>query len=129
MALGIEVSPGVFIVPDRNIGRNANILARQYKVNGFEFRGRSGLNPVKETFSVTFKNRSKADIDQLVAFFQEREGTIAFSFTVPASGGGEETLQVVCEDFTQTYVTENTASSCSAKFRKVNVPTFDGVVT
>jgi phage-related protein len=131
MALGIdlETSPPTFINPDRNLSRKATINARQLKVKGYEQRASYGINPVVEKFTVTFKNRTKQDIDTLASFLQNREGTIAFSFTVPSSGGGEETLQVVCESFTQSFVTEDNGYSCTANLRKVNVPTFNGVVT
>lgn len=130
MTLGVhlDTSPVTYVNPDRNISRKANIMARQVKIQNYEQRGRAGINPIKEMFSVNFKNRSKETIDTLTAFFQAREGTIAFSFTVPSSGGGEETIQVVCEKFTQTYFTEQYGYSCSATFRKVNVPTFNGVI-
>lgn len=129
MTLGVhlDTSPVTYVNPDRNISRKADIMARQTKIQNYEQRGRAGLNPIKEMFTVNFKNRLKETIDDLTAFFQVREGTIAFSFTVPA-GAGEETIQVVCESFTQTYFTEQYGYSCSAIFRKVNVPTFNGVI-
>ena len=111
MTLGVhlDTSPVTYVNPDRNISRRANIMARQTKIQNYEQRGRAGLNPIKEMFTVNFKNRLKETIDNLTAFFQVREGTIAFSFTIP-------------------YFTEQYGYSCSATFRKVNVPTFNGVI-
>ena len=130
MALGIdlETSPPTFIVPDRSLSRNSKISARQKVINNFEQRGSSGINPIKETFEATFNKRTRAEIDTLVTFLDSKKGSLSFSFTIPASGGGEETLKVVCEKFSQTYITEGKGASCKASFRKVNIPTFDGVI-
>jgi len=131
MALGIdlETSPPTFINPDKNVSRKIEINARQYKVKGFELRAKAGLNPITEKLTLNFNNRSRQEIDILTSFLQEREGTIAFSLTLPSAGAGEETIQVVCEDFTQSYFTENSAYSCTVNLRKINVPTFNGAVT
>jgi len=131
MTLGIdlETSPPTFINPDRNVGRQTKFEARQFKVGSFEQRGRAGINPVQDLLTVTFKNRTKETIDTLTSFFQEREGTTSFSLTLPSSSGGEETIQVVCIDFSQSFVTEENGYSCTANLRKINIPTFNGVVT
>lgn len=131
MTLGIdlETSPPIFINPDRNVGRNTTLSARQFKVGSFEQRGRAGINPVKDTITVTFKNRTKETIDTLTAFFQSKEGTTPLYITLPSSSGGEETIPVVCVDFTQSFVTAENGYTCTANLRKVNIPTFNGVVT
>ena len=82
-----------------------------------------GINSLKETFSVAFTNRPKAEIDDIVAFFDNKKGTTAFNYTIPDSnqGGGERTVKVVCEDYTQAYVYDD-FYSCNATFRRVYEP-------
>ena len=84
------------------------------------------INTIKETFSVSFNNRPKAEIDDIIAFFDNKNGTsplngsTAFAYTIPDSnqGGGERTIQVVCESYSQTYSYDD-FYSCSATFRRV----------
>jgi phage-related protein len=46
--------------------------------DGYEQRAPDGLNPDLVTWSFTFEHRSKADVDEMNAFFQERGGVLPF---------------------------------------------------
>ena len=66
------------------------------------------------------QNRPKAEIDDIVAFFDNKAGVTAFNYTYPDSnaGGGERTIKVVCETYNQNY-SNNDFYSCTAIFRRV----------
>ena len=112
------------IIPDRGLNRSTK--PRTHLTNfgdGYEQRLVSGINPLKEDFKVDFKNRARAEIDDIVGFFESKKGVTNFSFTFPDTNsvGNEETVKVVCEDWSISF--ENAeASSVSAKFRRVYDP-------
>ena len=121
MAIGFLDLNNVSRVPYRTLSQayKPNILKIQFG-DGYEQRVQEGINNIQHTFSVSFNNRPKADIDDITAFFINKGGTTAFNFTYPDSnvGGGEKTVKVVCEDFNQTYSYDD-FYSCSATFRRV----------
>ena len=124
MAIGFQDLTGTNRVPDRTMS-NA-IKPRVLKVqfgDGYEQRIQDGINNLKQEFSVTFNNRPKAEIDDIVAFLNNKAGTTAFNFTYPDSnaGGGETTIKVVCEDWSQRYSYDDFYSA-SMKFRRVYEP-------
>ena len=124
MAVGFQDLTGTNRVPDRTMS-NA-IQPRVLKVqfgDGYEQRIQDGINNLKQQFSVTFNNRPKAEIDDIVAFLNNKAGTTAFNFTYPDSnaGGGETTIKVVCEDWSQRYSYDEFYSA-SMKFRRVYEP-------
>ena len=84
MAVGFQDLTGTNRVPDRTMS-NA-IQPRVLKVqfgDGYEQRIQDGINNLKQEFSVTFNNRPKAEIDDIVAFLNNKAGTTAFNFTYP----------------------------------------------
>ena len=121
MALGFLDLNNVSRIPDRTFTQayKPNVLKIQFG-DGYEQRIQEGINNIIHTFSVSFNNRPKADIDDIVAFFINKGGTTAFNFTYPDSnvGGGEKTVKVVCEDFSQSYSYDD-FYSCTATFRRV----------
>ena len=121
MAVGFLDLNNVSRVPDRTFNQTykPKVLKIQFG-DGYEQRIQEGINNITHTFSVSFNNRPKADIDDIIAFFINKGGTTAFSFTYPDSnvGGGEKTVKVVCEDFNQTYSYDD-FYSCTASFRRV----------
>ena len=124
MAVGFQDLTGTNRVPDRTMS-NA-IKPRVLKVqfgDGYEQRIQDGINNLKQEFSETFNNRPKAEIDDIVAFLNNKAGTTAFNFTYPDSnaGGGETTIKVVCEDWSQRYSYDDFYSA-SMKFRRVYEP-------
>ena len=121
MAIGFLDLNGVSRVPDRSFTQayKPNVLKIQFG-DGYEQRIQEGINNIKQTFSVAFNNRPKADIDDIIALFVNKGGTSPFNFTYPDSnaGGGETTVKVVCEEFNQAYAYDG-FYSCTATFRRV----------
>ena len=124
MAVGFQDLTGTNRVPDRTMSNaiKPRILKVQFG-DGYEQRIQDGINNLGQEFSVTFNNRPKAEIDDIVAFLNNKAGTTAFNFTYPDSnaGGGETTIKVVCEDWSQRYSYDDFYSA-SMKFRRVYEP-------
>lgn len=109
------------IVPDKGLGRQSQPRVRVAKFgDGYEQRIADGINPIQETFNVTFNNRTEAEIDDITGYFASLGGVTAFDFTVPdANGsGGETTIKVVCDSYNQMYAQDGYPSA-SATFRRV----------
>lgn len=121
MAIGFTDLNSVQRIPDRTLTRNnkPRVLKIQFG-DGYEQRLQDGINNINQTFSVAFSNRPKADIDDIMAFFDNKGGTTAFSFTYPDTNavGAERTVKVVCEDYSQSYSYDD-FYSCNATFRRV----------
>lgn len=122
MALGINVGGATgFANPDKNLRKTTK--PRVLKVSfgdGYEQRIQDGINNLNETYAISFNNRPKQEIDDIVDFLDTKAGVTAFNFTIPDPDGvgGETTIKVVCEDYNQTYF-NNDINSCSATFRRV----------
>ena len=88
--------------------------------DGYEQRIANGINSLDQTFTLNFKTRPKAEIDDIIAFFVSRKGVTAFNYIVSDrnAGGGETTYKVVCDKWTKTYAYDNFYSA-TANFRKV----------
>jgi|TARA_R110000744_G_scaffold98835_2_gene191058 phage-related protein len=120
MAIGFTV--GVTVrTPDKMLARTTN---PQVKVasfgDGYEQRLPDGINTLKESYSVSFSTQPKADIDDIVAFFDTNKGVVPFNFTIPDTnaGGGEKTIKVVCPTWNQVY-DYGDYYSCTATFKRV----------
>ena len=124
MAVGFQDLTGTNRVPDRTMSNT--IKPRVLKVqfgDGYEQRIQDGINNLNQEFAVAFNNRPKAEVDDIVAFLNNKAGTTAFNFTYPDSnaGGGETTIKVVCEDWSQRYSYDDFYSA-NMKFRRVYEP-------
>jgi phage-related protein len=53
--------------------------------DGYTQRALKGLNPLDETFNLTFTNRPKEEIEFLIEFFETKAGVDAFGFSPPGS--------------------------------------------
>ena len=124
MAIGFQDLGSVQRTPDKNFTKKVEptVLRIQFG-DGYEQRIAEGINSLKEIFNVAFTNRPKAEIDDIIAFFDNKKGTTAFNYTIPDTnaGGNERTVKVVCEDYTQTYVYDD-FYSCNATLRRVYEP-------
>ena len=127
MAIGFTTSVafgGKAIRPDKSLSRSSKPKIHLATFgDGYEQRLADGINSVKETFSVSFATRPKADIDDIVGYLDSLKGVTAFSFTIPDSNGSEAsgtetTIKVVCDGFDITY-DYGDFYSASAKFRRV----------
>ena len=85
--------------------------------DGYEQRVANGINNLQQTMSVTFNTRPKAEIDDLVAFFESLGGVSKFQMTIDDSNGNE-TIKVVCKRWTQSWDYDN-FYSLSATFERV----------
>ena len=135
MALGFNTTSSygsLTILPDRGMTRNAKQKTRVIKFgDGYEQRSTKGINNTEETYNVSFKNRTKQDIDNIAGFLNSLNGVTAFNFTVPdnatteettgvldSSTDNEKTIKVVCDTFNQNY--NNTGHyNLTATFRRV----------
>ena len=135
MALGFNTTSAygsLTILPDRGMTRNAKQKTRVIKFgDGYEQRSTKGINNTEETYNVSFKNRTKQDIDNIAGFLNSLNGVTAFNFTVPdnatteettgvldSSIDNEKTIKVVCDTFNQSY--NNTGHyNLTATFRRV----------
>ena len=74
MALGFQDLGSVQSTPDKSFSKKVKptILKVQFG-DGYEQRVSEGLNPLKETFSINFDNRPKAEIDDIVSSMKSDE--------------------------------------------------------
>ena len=127
--LGFEIVSGSdnWYRPDRSFTRSSKPRIHIAKFgDGYEQRLVDGINSIEESFSIGFESRDRQEIDDIVAFFETKQGAIAFDFYIPdANGdiGGKKIkkVKVVCDNFNITYDTL-TNHSCSATFRRVYEP-------
>jgi phage-related protein len=116
MALGFTTSASFgsrAILPDKGIGRHSTprVLVAKFG-DGYEQRLVDGINSVDEVFSVTFNNRTAAEIDDITGYFASLKGATSFTYTIPDSTqtsnvapdtAGERRLKVVCQIYSQSY--------------------------
>jgi len=88
--------------------------------DGYEQRLADGINNLEQELSVSFSTRPKAEIDDLIAFFESLGGVTKFRFDIEDSNAGSstETIKCVCSDWQQTWAYDN-FYSLTAKFRRV----------
>ena len=85
--------------------------------DGFEQRIADGINNLQQTMSVSFSTRPKAEIDDLVAFFESLGGVTKFRMTIDDTNGAE-TIKVVCSEWEQKWEYDD-YYTLDAKFRRV----------
>ena len=119
--IGFIYTGTTYATPDKTMTRQSNpkVLLATFG-DGYEQRAVSGINNLKEQYSVSFNNRPKAEIDDIVSFFNAKEGVTAFSFTVPDtnSPNSEFTIKAVVDTFSVSY-NNNDFYSCTATIRRV----------
>ena len=124
MAIGFTDLTSTNRIPDRALSQSTKPRVQLAKFgDGYEQRLSTGINPLEETYDVSFVNRARAEADDIIAFFESKKGATNFSFTIPDtnSGGNEKVIKVVCDTWSLTY--ENAeGSSISATFRRVYEP-------
>ena len=114
MALGIMQNDGSNITgfssavqPDKQLSRKntPRVHLAQFG-DGYEQRLQDGINSLKQEISVSFQTRPKAEIDDLVAFFESLGGVNKFEMTIDDSNGNE-TIKVLCQQWSQTWAFDN----------------------
>lgn len=122
MAIGFNVGGTLgTVVPDKGL-----TLSNKPKIHlstfgdGYEHRIADGINTLVQSFSLSFTTRPKAEIDDIVDFFESKEAITAFDYTISDtnSGGNERTIKVVCDSWNQTWAYDN-FYSLTANFRRV----------
>ena len=96
---------------------NAPVIHSITYGDGFEQRIANGINNLQQTMAVTFNTRPKAEIDDIVAFFESLGGVSKFQMTIDDTNGAE-TIKVVCKTWNQTWDYDN-FYSLSATFERV----------
>lgn len=124
MALGFTTSPAFgsrTISPDKGLTRNSTpkVLVAKFG-DGYEQRLPNGINSIDETFSATFNNRTKEEIDDITGYLASLKGATSFTYVIPdTNGSGNETsIKVVCENYSQVY-NYGDFYSAMATFRRV----------
>ena len=135
MALGFTTSSAfgsLTVLPDKGMTRKAVPQVRRVNFgDGYEQRTTYGINSVKEEYNVSFKNRTRGEIENIAGFLKSLKGVTSFVFTVPDHASTEETtgvldssidneksIRVVCDSFSENYQYED-FYSLTAKFRRV----------
>jgi phage-related protein len=107
MAIGFSVGGSLgTVVPDKGLSRsNEPIVIKSQFGDGYQLRVANGINNLKQSISVSFATRPKADIDDIVEFFELKAGVTAFTYVLADSNGGssEESIKVLCSTWDQTW--------------------------
>ena len=74
--------------------------------DGYTQRITDGINNLQQTMQVSFSTRPKAEIDDLVAFFESLGGVNKFEMTIDDTNGAE-TIKVLCQQWSQTWAFDN----------------------
>ena len=128
MAYGIMQNDGSNITgfssavqPDKQLSRKntPRVHLAQFG-DGYEQRLRDGINSLGQEIQVSFQTRPKAEIDDLVAFFESLAGATKFRFDLADSNAGSstETIKVVCFEWEQRWVYDD-YYTLDASFRRV----------
>lgn len=122
MAIGFNVGGTLgTVVPDKGITvTNTPRVHTATFGDGYEHRIADGINNLQQSFSVSFATRPKADIDDIVAFFELKNAITAFDYTFADTNesGNEQTIKVVCSSWNQTWAYDD-YYSLTATFRRV----------
>jgi len=125
MAIGFQISgtniTTATIRPDNDLARSTKPLVRVVKFgDGYEQRGKKGINSLQETYNVQLKNREKSAADDIITFFDNKGGVTSFDFTVPDenSTNSERTIKVVCDNYSIKYG-NGTYYTIGATFRRI----------
>ena len=128
MAFGIFKADGGNITgfsapvqPDKGLSRSntPRVLLANFG-DGYEQRLADGINILDQSMSISFSTRPKAEIDDLVAFFESLKGVDRFKFSLEDSneGSSTETIFCICPSWNQTWAFEN-FYTLTATFRRV----------
>ena len=109
------------VQPDKGFARSntPRVLLANFG-DGYEQRLADGINVLDQTMTLSFTTRPKAEIDDLVAFFESLGGVSTFKFNIEDSneGSSTETLNCICSQWNQTWAYDN-FYSLTATIRRV----------
>ena len=108
MTIGFIYTGSTYATPDKQLSKASNprVLTAKFG-DGYEQRAVDGINNLNETYTLTFKTRPKADIDDIVAFLNSKQNVTKFTLTLPDTNNttrsGERDVKVVSETYTTNY--------------------------
>ena len=108
MTIGFIYTGSTYATPDKQLTKASTprVLTAKFG-DGYEQRAVDGINNLAETFTLTFKTRPKADIDDIVAFLDSKQNVTKFTLTLPDTNNttrsGERDVKVVAETYTTNY--------------------------
>ena len=113
MTIGIKQTNGTLVAtPDKSMSKSSapRVLTAKFG-DGYEQRIADGINSLNETYSLSFKTRAKADIDDIVLFLDSQKNVSKFLLTIPDTNNttrtGEKDVKVVATNYSVTYDYEN----------------------
>ena len=109
------------VQPDKGFGRSTNMRIHLAQFgDGYETRLADGINNKNQTLSVAFSTRPKAEIDDLVAFFESLGGVTKFRFDLEDSNetSSTESIFCICDTWNQTWAFDD-FYTLTATFRRV----------
>jgi len=115
------------IRPDNDLTRSLKPKVRIAKFgDGYEQRGKPGVNHIEEKYKITMKNREKSVADDIVKFFDDKGGVSSFDFTYPdanssvndSDGSPVSTIKVVCDTWSVQYA-YGSHYNVNANFRRI----------
>ena len=112
MAIGFIYTGTTYATPDKSMTKSSTPRMRTAKFgDGYEQRIVDGINNLEESYSLSFKTRLKADIDDIVAFLDTKAGVTKFTLTLPDTNNttrtGERDVKVVSTNYSVTYDYDN----------------------
>ena len=108
MTIGFIYTGSTYATPDKQLTKKVQprVLTARFG-DGYEQRIADGINVLNETYTLTFKTRPKADIDDIVAFLDTKQNVTKFTLTLPDTNNttrsGERDVKVVSTDYSVNY--------------------------
>ena len=108
MTIGFIYTGSTYATPDKQLTKASTprVLTAKFG-DGYEQRAVDGINNLAETYTLTFKTRPKADIDDIVAFLDSKQNVTKFTLTLPDTNNttrtGERDVKVVAEQYSTVY--------------------------
>jgi len=112
MTIGFIYTGSTYATPDKQLTKQINprVLTAKFG-DGYEQRIVDGINNLNEEYSLSFKTRTKEEIDDIVAFLDTKAGVTKFTLTLPDSNNttrtGERDVKVVSTDYSVNYEYDN----------------------
>lgn len=112
MTIGFIYTGVTYAIPDKSMTKTSTPRALVASFgDGYEQRIADGINTLNETYSLSFANRLKADIDDIVTFLDLKKGVSSFTLTLPDTNNttrtGERDVKVVTTNYSLTYSYDN----------------------
>ena len=108
MTIGFIYTGSTYATPDKQLTKSSSprILTAKFG-DGYEQRIADGINVLEETYTLTFKTRLKAEIDDIVAFLDTKQNVTKFTLTLPDTNNttrtGERDVKVVSTEYSVNY--------------------------